>query len=554
MISVLQKGGPLLEREQTRRLTLLQINSVLFLAIILGIATYHMIWHWSYKIDDAYITYRYADNLAEGKGFVFNEGERVEGTSTFLFTIILSVPLFFGADALVASKVVGLLSVLVLIVYVYLFVTLASNNPTRFLYAPMAALLTAANSSLIANAMSGMETSFYICLLFMGVYYYVRGLRRSQKKCIWPMTMALVSMTRPEGFAFFGMLVALDVARQLIGKRSSSAILKDILAHILWFAALFGPFLLFRILYFGELLPNSVVAKDGYFTRIKALPLEKVLPFIQKGDGIKKFKEFWGEYYSLPALFALLPVCFKKLFWPQLALIGATMGVIAVSVWNEGGWMPYYRLLAPVAPFVSVGLCLGMYSLQEIERRRRFGVFILAMLAVPFYLMVLNQNFNLRKPIRRNLAVYAYLEHVGKTLKRVGEKDDLLATDIAGVVPYYSKMKTIDMKGLCNHYIARNGRHSGKGGKDNYPYVIKQNPTFFVLNYASIMRSIARTDPTDPSEWFVVATPYFLKGRQRRHLKAIMVRKDHKNLHNVARSLNAKLLDLETEIKRGRYR
>src|SRR5437879_10308715 len=39
--------------------------------------------------DDGYITLRYAANLAEGKGFVYNPGEPVWGTTTPLLTLLL---------------------------------------------------------------------------------------------------------------------------------------------------------------------------------------------------------------------------------------------------------------------------------------------------------------------------------------------------------------------------------------------------------------------------------------------------------------------------------
>jgi len=39
-----------------------------------------------YAVDDAFITFRYAANIANGNGLVYNLGERVLGTSTPLFT------------------------------------------------------------------------------------------------------------------------------------------------------------------------------------------------------------------------------------------------------------------------------------------------------------------------------------------------------------------------------------------------------------------------------------------------------------------------------------
>ncbi len=41
-------------------------------------------------VDDAYITFRYARNLVRGTGFVYNPGERVLGTTTPLYTLVLA--------------------------------------------------------------------------------------------------------------------------------------------------------------------------------------------------------------------------------------------------------------------------------------------------------------------------------------------------------------------------------------------------------------------------------------------------------------------------------
>ena len=56
-------------------------------------------WGTGLTLDDALITYRYAENLAEGHGFVFNEGERVLGTTTPLLTLLLALGgLVFGVE------------------------------------------------------------------------------------------------------------------------------------------------------------------------------------------------------------------------------------------------------------------------------------------------------------------------------------------------------------------------------------------------------------------------------------------------------------------------
>src|SRR3990172_1790259 len=44
---------------------------------------------WGY--DDPFITYRYARNLLDGAGFVYNPGVRVLSTTTPLFTLLLAL-------------------------------------------------------------------------------------------------------------------------------------------------------------------------------------------------------------------------------------------------------------------------------------------------------------------------------------------------------------------------------------------------------------------------------------------------------------------------------
>src|SRR4051794_37248022 len=45
----------------------------------------------AFTIDDAYISFRYAENLASGHGLVYNLGERVEGYTNFLWVVLLAL-------------------------------------------------------------------------------------------------------------------------------------------------------------------------------------------------------------------------------------------------------------------------------------------------------------------------------------------------------------------------------------------------------------------------------------------------------------------------------
>lgn len=69
------------------------------LAIALGAAALaHACYHVTYTLDDAYISFRYARNLARGVGLVYNPGTYVKGYSNTLLTLFATVPELFGQD------------------------------------------------------------------------------------------------------------------------------------------------------------------------------------------------------------------------------------------------------------------------------------------------------------------------------------------------------------------------------------------------------------------------------------------------------------------------
>ena len=62
-------------------------------------------FRWDFIVDDAYISFRYAKNFAEGQGLVYNPGEApVEGYTNLLWTLLLSLPARMGISLELASR------------------------------------------------------------------------------------------------------------------------------------------------------------------------------------------------------------------------------------------------------------------------------------------------------------------------------------------------------------------------------------------------------------------------------------------------------------------
>ena len=75
------------------------------LALRVGVAIYTR-----YVNEDAMITLRCAENLAQGHGFVFNPGERVLGVTTPLYGLFLAASFWLKLPAILSGTAVNILA------------------------------------------------------------------------------------------------------------------------------------------------------------------------------------------------------------------------------------------------------------------------------------------------------------------------------------------------------------------------------------------------------------------------------------------------------------
>nr|HNH96503.1 hypothetical protein [Microthrixaceae bacterium] len=66
-------------------------RSVLVVSVAVVLA-----WQFRFVQDDAFISFRYAKNLVDGNGLVFNPGQPVEGYTNFLWTALHAIPERYG--------------------------------------------------------------------------------------------------------------------------------------------------------------------------------------------------------------------------------------------------------------------------------------------------------------------------------------------------------------------------------------------------------------------------------------------------------------------------
>jgi hypothetical protein len=190
-------------RVQARRLALLGGN-LPWLVVLAWLAS--AAW---FLCDDAFISFRYALNLVEGNGLVFNVGERVEGYTNFLW--VLELAAIWKVFGLRPENVAPWLSVACTIGTLAAVVWWAARLPglrRRGLVTWMAlGLLCASATFAVWTSAGGLETrQFTLFVVVAVVCLTVHADSRRGLLCA-SLSLAAAAYTRPEGLLIRGLLL-----------------------------------------------------------------------------------------------------------------------------------------------------------------------------------------------------------------------------------------------------------------------------------------------------------------------------------------------------------
>jgi hypothetical protein len=399
--------------------------------------------------DDAYISFRYAYNLVNGDGLVYNAGERVEGYTNFLWTLLMAIPMLFGRDAVVFSQALGLLC--------FAGTLLAAYNLARLVFrstftAALAVLFLGTSYTFSSYATGGLETQLQACLITWAVFgsfaVIIRGatvVRLAALSLVFAAALltrldSAAALVLPAGYVLFHLLRARGGEPGERWRRTAGFVAPGASAVGLW--------LLWKYLYYGELLPNSYYAKaSGGVTSIER--------------GWWYVYHYFRSYWLYPFL-VLVPFRYRAVLgdWPR-RVMSVTLVLWLLYVIKVGGDFMEFRFMVPVMPLGMILLAAVFVSLRKVA--------VIALLAAGVVAGSISHQitYDLENEIasiyRLNRFVMADAPDwtgAGKTLGRLfrGHEDGVtIATTAAGAIPYYSRLRTVDMLGLNDKWVARNG-------------------------------------------------------------------------------------------------
>lgn len=287
------------------------------------------VWAKAIILDDAMITFRVAENLAYGRGFVYNIGERVQVTTTPLYAMILAIGTWVAGSAPKAALSLNLgLSALIPMLTFDLGRRLAGR------ITGLSGALLISISPLLVIAFS-MESYLYVALILASMVAYV-----ARYHSLAGVLVGLTTLSRGDAVLLGACLLTYDVLahRRLLWR----LILPAIGIPALWY--------LFAAVYYGSPFPATLSAKtaQGEFNWLGHHFLSGFLAYWQD----------WTEDYSLsfylfPLLISVGLVRALQTDTRWLILIGRDLLYIAVFVglgvtfaeWYYAPLMPGFALL-----------------------------------------------------------------------------------------------------------------------------------------------------------------------------------------------------------------
>jgi hypothetical protein len=427
--------------------------------------------------DDPLITLRYAANLLHHGQLVYNLGERVEGyTSPLHLLVAVLVLLVPGGLALLKLKLVSLV-----------FAAATLHQTARLSqaislpdWARLSVMVAVAGSwNFMLSASNGLETSL-VAFLATGA---AASLAQPDARARWwipALWTGFLALSRPDA----DLIVVFLAIASLACERDST-----------WWRRLhwlIGPavsatgLVVFRLAYYGQLVPNTFYAKH-------------LGPVAAAVDGLLYLAS--SQPLSGVVVGVLIPVLEGWLIWIGVRRfirvrpgMGFALGIVVAQVlfiFESGGdWMKGGRFLVPAIPALTVLVFCGVEAWLERKRQggtgyRRSRVAALAvvvLLAAPVGGTYVAPAWGLSSGLGDNALIanghYGSLDVIWVTAVRLADclrPGQSVAYSEAGLFGFeHQDLRLIDLRGLTSGQIARH-----VPAKDKYPWGV-QDPRWFV--------------------------------------------------------------------------
>ncbi|MEO8211035.1 MAG: glycosyltransferase family 39 protein, partial [bacterium] len=435
----------------------------------------------SFLSDDAFISYRYAENFIKGDGLVFNQGEKVEGYTNFLWVMISSLLIKINIEPLAGARIISLIFSFLTLFVTYLIAVQIFK--VKGIISLLGVTLLALNPGFILWSYSGMETVFFTFLITSGNYFVLKFIDGNKNRFLIYSSIffSVSALTRPEGVYFFilNFLFIFFISSPGNQKRKVPVFLKKSIIPILIFAFIYGSYFVWRYSYYGFLFPNTFYAKTGFDNQI-ARGLYYCFKFYRESLAM-------GLFLIFPAYLVIKEYRNCKIQYMIFIISGFLFYIILVG----GDNLLVQRFFIPIMPLIFTLIMLGVdkffYDFSIVRSMR----IIIPVLIISSALFVdLDSRAFPMFGVKRTLSHYENLKKAGIWLKENAKPGQTVAVESAGIIPYYSELKSYDRLGLSDLYISHKGKYDeGSRDKNDEDYILwEKKPDYFIDAFPTLQK------------------------------------------------------------------
>ena len=392
-------------------------------------------WMNRFVQDDAFISFRYARNLAEGYGLVWNIGERIEGYSNFLWTVCLVPAFWMDMDVVLYSYLLSLSA--------FVCTLLCSWRIAFYVWKDWRAgcltvILLGTNFSFSSYATGGLETQFVTAWVMGSVWLLICWSKSKMQGWMLgaAMTSACAFMTRMDAILLLVPLWMVVIYNAWCANRR-----RDLMVPGFVGVGMVLTWLLWRYAYYGAWVPNTALIKiSGYGMWMRGMA-------------------YIGLFYSIYGYVLVGPFCLKSFFLKARdePIVGSLICVVVLwhlYVISIGGDFMEFRMLMPSLPLVLALLSGGILAM------RRWQVVLAGLMICSIVQGTLKWDIpcvETKHELRQHVASWKDVADVLNAVLKTDKDYVKIGVTAAGVIPFYTGMPALDLLGLNDRDVAISG-------------------------------------------------------------------------------------------------
>lgn len=442
----------------------------------------HCSVYLQYTVDDSLISYRFVRNWAEGFGPVYNVGERVEGYTCFGWVALLAGVHRIGLDIETASKAAGIAAGVACIVAVTALSRRMLDGRSTYLIAPF---VLALSPLFAAWACSGMETVLFAAMIAGAAWAMAVDESRRPVVPTAAVLLGAATLVRPEGAMFAVIAFAAVAMGRLKGSR-------PMLRWAATYAAIVAPYVVWRVAYYGSLVPNTFLAKTGRGPE----------RLVSGAWCCANFAEYTGLAFVALCVVGWWTAAPRIAAWRFVRM--ALPAFAAYVIWAGGDYLHirfFVHIIGLAAVCAAVGLDRIATAVTRFDTTARPGllsngavpssrrpVAMYCVLAAAWVGIIVVQDYRALHASDQYGAAYVVnnarnvrLANIplGRWLAAHAPPGATVAAWDIGGVGYYSNLRIIDLYGLTDRTLARL-IHSHASDARKAAYVARRRPDYIV--------------------------------------------------------------------------